>query len=206
MERLETNGAGDGNTEKRRHQHVYWVFTLNNYSVEQMERLEQILRFECKWYIFQEECGENGTPHLQGTICLIKRKRLTELKPIDKRIHWEPCRAVNRSILYCTKKATRVGKIFSYGIPVVEDVKTEQPRGWQLEVLKVVKGPVDPRKIYWYWEPRGGVGKSSLTKWLHVEMNSMTVAGKATDIYNVVARRVRQGKPPRIVVVDVPRS
>jgi len=64
-------------------QHVYWTFTLNNYDSERIELFEQTLQHECDWYIFQEEVGESGTPHYQGTLKLKNRKRLTELKKIN---------------------------------------------------------------------------------------------------------------------------
>lgn len=33
----------------------------------EMWRRETVLKYICTWYIFQEETGENGTKHLQGT-------------------------------------------------------------------------------------------------------------------------------------------
>ena len=39
-------------------------------------------------YAFQEETGEQGTPHLQGIISLKKKMRDTEFN-LPSKIHWE---------------------------------------------------------------------------------------------------------------------
>jgi Putative viral replication protein. len=40
-----------------------WAFTLNNYSEEEVKAIQNIPRCE---YVFQEETGPSGTPHLRG--------------------------------------------------------------------------------------------------------------------------------------------
>jgi hypothetical protein len=37
-----------------------------------------------------------------------------------------------------------------------------------LEVRAIVTGPIDPRKVHWYWEKNGNVGKTWITKYLAV--------------------------------------
>jgi hypothetical protein len=44
-----------------------------------------------------EETGAEGTGHLQGTVKRKKRMRLTELRTIEPKIHWEPTKAVKAS-------------------------------------------------------------------------------------------------------------
>ncbi len=63
----------DGNTKtkvKRPSQLYQYFFTLNNW--EQKDILHLKMRFNkmCKWWIFEEETGESGTPHLQGNISI----------------------------------------------------------------------------------------------------------------------------------------
>lgn len=38
--------------------------------------IETIFKKEFDWYVFQQETGEEGTPHLQGTVNCFKTKRL----------------------------------------------------------------------------------------------------------------------------------
>nr|UOF81907.1 rep protein [Cressdnaviricota sp.]UOF82583.1 rep protein [Cressdnaviricota sp.] len=85
-----------------------WVFTLNNYTPEEIKELAQQ---EC--YLFQEETGENGTPHLQGILCFKNPMSLSSMKKVNGRCHWEPCRNKIASIQYCCKESTRTGKVFS---------------------------------------------------------------------------------------------
>lgn len=85
-----------------------WVFTLNNYTPEDIKELAQQ---EC--YLFQEETGENGTPHLQGILCFKNPMSLSSMKKINGRAHWEACKNKIASIQYCSKEKTRTGQIFS---------------------------------------------------------------------------------------------
>lgn len=41
-----------------------------------------------------------------------------------------------------------------------------EPTGWQLDVMRELSFPADLRKISWYWEPVGRVGKSQLIRHL----------------------------------------
>jgi len=66
---------------------VNWCYTLNNYTLEEVEYLKTI---ECKYHVFQSEVGERGTPHIQGFIQLKKKKRFNQVKElISQRAHIE---------------------------------------------------------------------------------------------------------------------
>ena len=84
-------------------QRCYWSFTFNNYDEKNIETILQYFKLNCKEYYFQEEVGESGTPHLQGSIELKTRKRLTELKKLNEKIHWEATRNIDASNKYCQK-------------------------------------------------------------------------------------------------------
>lgn len=204
---METDGDGRGNTNsrpfptKRDTQRVYWCFTFNNYS--NVETLETIFKGFCQWYVFQEEIGANGTPHLQGTICLKTKQRLSELKHIDPAIHWEPTKAVKASILYCTKKETSTGRVFSHGIELPEELESDKPYGWQLKVMDIIKEKPDKRTIHWFWEPNGNVGKTSLCKHLVINHNALMLTGKSTDMYHMISKFPNKRK---LFIIDVPRS
>ena len=70
-------------------QRMYWFLTWNNYPKDYLEIIK--LAFEGKeWFshgVFQQERGENGTPHIQGVFFLKDKRRPTafkfgKLKPI----------------------------------------------------------------------------------------------------------------------------
>lgn len=189
--------------KKRESPRAYWCFTLNNYDENECEILYNVLKYECDWFIFQEEIGESGTPHLQGTLKLKgkDRKRLLQMKGINERAHWEPTKSVKSSIVYCTKQKSRAGNQYVYGIDIPEEIRVSEPYGWQLEVMDIVMDEPDERSIYWFFEPNGNVGKSSLIKYLVVRHNGIVVNGKGSDIMHSISKRANK----RLIICDIPR-
>lgn len=87
-----------------------WVFTINNYTEEDIKGFEEV-KFE---YVFQEEKGEQGTPHLQGCIFTPNALTLSGVKKIHNKAHWEIAKGNKiQCIKYCTKSETRNGEIYS---------------------------------------------------------------------------------------------
>nr|QJI53719.1 MAG: replicase [Cressdnaviricota sp.] len=79
-----------------------WVFTLNNYTPEEEAAVKEL---ECEWLIFGHEHQTEGTPHLQGAIVFKKRIKLTGLKKLIPRAHFEVMRGKpSESKEYCTKE------------------------------------------------------------------------------------------------------
>jgi len=91
-----------------------WCFTLNNPVVNETVSLSQRFyeELKTKYFIFQEEIGKNGTPHLQGCIEFKNQISFSTLKKFDNRFHWEICRNWEGSKKYCSKKETRVGNVY----------------------------------------------------------------------------------------------
>ncbi len=77
-----------------------WCFTLNNYVPEDMHLFEDL---EKSYLIYGKEVGEEGTPHLQGFITFRKARRLSALKVIHPRVHWEIAKDREAAINYCMK-------------------------------------------------------------------------------------------------------
>lgn len=84
-----------------------WCFTLNNYTAEEEEKLKGELA-HVKYIVFQRERGENGTAHLQGYLELDRSQRLSFVKKILEKAHWEVRRGSQEdAIKYCKKLETR---------------------------------------------------------------------------------------------------
>lgn len=81
----------------------HWTFTLNNYTEIEYA---SILSAPHDYLVVGKETGENGTPHLQGYIVFVNRKRLAGCKKICSRIHWEiksKFSTYEEAIKYCKK-------------------------------------------------------------------------------------------------------
>ncbi len=197
----------DGNTKtkvKRPSQLYQYFFTLNNW--EQKDILHLKMRFNkmCKWWIFEEETGESGTPHLQGNISLKIKLRPSSIRKWDKRIHWEKTRNVEASIAYCMKETKIYTNIDLDGF---NEYDTIEWKGWQKKIVEEISIPcTDDRKINWIYDTEGRTGKSFLTKYLMKVENALVVEGKKADIFHQIAKRQEEGLKVDLVIVDVPRA
>lgn len=78
-----------------------WCFTLNNYT---QEEYTTFLSTDSTYVVVGKEVGAEGTPHLQGYICFRTNKRLTAVKAINGRAHWELARGDSMAnFTYCSK-------------------------------------------------------------------------------------------------------
>lgn len=74
-----------------------------------------------------------------------------------------------------------------------------EPLPWQAEILSMLKGPADRRKILWVWETTGNVGKSRFAEHLIRDHGAYVLSGKVADMSYAY-------KKAPIVVFDVPRE
>ncbi len=93
----------------------HWLFTLNNPTNEEtVADLEWIFEDQVKYAVFQleegdGEDGEPGTVHYQGYLELPKSQRLSYVKRMLPRAHWEPRRGTREQARdYCMKDSTRL--------------------------------------------------------------------------------------------------
>jgi len=87
-----------------------WCFTLNNYTVQDVEALAQkgteSLESRSIFYlVFGREVGEGGTPHLQGFVAFTKRKTLAYVRNYTLlKSHCEPAKGTPaQATTYCKK-------------------------------------------------------------------------------------------------------
>lgn len=102
-----------------------WCFTVNNPTINKEDLLE-ILKIHSHYVIIGDEIGEQGTPHFQGYIDLLKKQRMSTILALFKPLkpHLEsrsanstPYQAAN----YCKKDA----KYVEFGIsPKATEKKT----------------------------------------------------------------------------------
>lgn len=98
----------------------YWVFTLNNYTEEEVDLLSKACDVDpdIAYVAFGKEVGDQGTPHLQGHLELSRRLTLGNLKSrssIPLRCHLKVRRGTfEQSEEYCQKD----GDFVSWGARV----------------------------------------------------------------------------------------
>lgn len=187
-----------------------WCFTLNNYTCVEMEEVVAVLSSNSSnRYIFQEEIGESGTPHLQGYVKFHKKCRPFNLFK-TKRIHWEKQKGTfQQAVDYCRKEEDRiVGTNVRTNIKFPKPVKViTQLYPWQKEIVAMLKKEPDDRVIHWIYEYDGGVGKTALIKKVCVEMEGLCLCGKASDMKCAISKVFETNKAAEpIILINIPRS
>ncbi len=188
----------------------YWCFTWNNYNENSMDQLlGEFQDVDDLKYICGFEVGTGGTPHIQGYIECPKKIRPMECFKLDKKIHWEK-RKGNRiqNLKYCSKDNNY--KTNFKGVPL--KIYTIMPKDfytWQKEIIEIAtrECPWDDRSIYWYYDTKGNIGKTSICKYLIVHKNAILLSGKAADMKYAIQQFVElNGKGPDIILIDIPRT
>lgn len=193
-------------SKKQSNARMHWFFTFNNYVSEDIVILRKVFEELCYMYAFQEETGENGTPHLQGVMSLKKRGRWTEFG-LPNKIHWEKVGNITATYTYCTKEKTRSGDVFTKNYTVPYHFKIEEDKffWWQYELNDIFKQEPDDRTIHWYWSQEGRIGKSTYCKHLCLNSNAIILnKGKFSDVCNLIYKT--DMNLCKIVIFDLPRN
>lgn len=195
----------------------YWHIVCNNYTPKDVTQWTHLLS-QCEKYAWQYEIGEQGTPHIQGHIGFKNPRTFNSIKKLFPRAHIERVRNVKASEEYCQKISTRNGKSHVKGFKVKisreemilnVEYKDVVWKDWQQDIINIINGPVDKRKVYWFWEPVGNTGKSFIAKYLALKYDAIIATGKTNDIFNQVKKWIEENEeiiqlPPTII--DNPRS
>lgn len=200
----------DGNT--RPSPSVHWDFTLFNYSEADIANILEVGSNGSKKLYFQEEkCPDTGKLHLQGYIAFKKKCR-----PIgqfaNKQMSFRKVRNLHSAMRYPLKDDTRVGRrwtLLDGKIPTIRMFRPllPEPYPWQQRIIDICKSEPDDRTIYWFWETKGAVGKTTLAKYIVKNFNALVVSGKASDMKCAIARQVEEtGTAYDVVILNVPRS
>ena len=186
-----------------------WCFTINNYSVEDIDYLKSKPCSIVPKIMFQSEIGELGTIHLQGWLQFATKKRPMSVFNENSKIHWEVMKgSVQENIDYCSKTDTYTGEVrWSRGADFPYNGPQITLREWQIPIVETLKGSPCDRTIYWIWSQTGNLGKSTFAKWLfHNLPDCIVTGGKSNDMKNGVQTYILKNKTfPKIVIVDIPR-
>lgn len=188
-------------------------FTLNNYTEEEVKDILSTFTNNEVSYLFQEEKGAEGTPHLQGCF---KTKNPMDFKSVKSwmpRAHLEKAKNWRSLIKYCCKQETRVGRVFHSDDIKVPEV-AEDPlcregvelKKWQEEAIEAIADRND-REIHWWVDRRGGQGKTSMCKHLVLKHDACYVAGKGADVKYLISNWIeKRGTHPKLIVINITRT
>jgi len=179
-------------------------FTWNNYTEEQIVGLLAYFDKHATKYAFQEELAPTtGTPHLQGMVMFPKETRSTVFDPKSKAC-WLALKKSDGAYQLKDESRKPDGRQWTKGFPKPIKVLAVL-RPWQLAIERLILSEPDDRKIYWFWESVGKIGKSSFVKYCIVKHNILFCdGGKKADLVNLVFNQDMD--KTNCVIWDLPRS
>lgn len=212
---LDTIDTGvDGNTKSstpvKKIRSRYWIFTWNNYTLDDKKYVHAYID-KCEKGACNEEMGENGTPHLQFFIALKNARYFSTIKKDFPKCHIEKARNIDACMDYCQKKETQLSEPYvKDNIRKVKDpLDGKQLYDWQLWLKNYCEKDPDERKIIWRWDRFGCCGKTSLAKHLCLTFPNevLYLSGKSSDIKFGIKSFLDESKNNlRIAIFDFTRS
>lgn len=178
----------------------YWCFTLNNYDSSNISKIIDICNNNKIDYIFGEEIGEQGTPHLQGFIRYKTKARPFNTFDNDK-IHWEKTKSnFDNNIAYCIKQ----DKYYT-NMKFAKPVKILEPLPIFNKIIEIIDTEPDDRTIYWFWGKQG-IGKTQFLKWLYIKKNAMIIEGASKNMKHaiIVYKQENNGALPELLISNLP--
>ncbi|QGH72493.1 MAG: Rep protein [CRESS virus sp. ctmn412] len=181
-----------------------WFFTYNNPPENAWAQIIDTFENDQCEYVFQLEQGD--TVHYQG---VIRYKNPRENWP-QISCHWERCISWRSAIKYCSKVQTRIDGPWTnidglkFRDTIKDPLQNKKLYPFQQEILDIIKTDSNDRVIYWYWEPNGNTGKSSLCKHIMLRYKACLIGGAAKDNFHCVSSYL-EDNDLKVCLIDIPR-
>ena len=217
---LKKSQGGEGNNQTsppaKNYRSRRYIFVINNYTEEIFEKAKKYLSSKSQYYIVGREVGESGTPHLQG-YCEFKHQVFanTIYDKITKKMFLTKAKGnKNQNFIYCSKDGNYISNYDNITFQerlkekiLEEEFKDVKWKPFQQEIINLINTTPDKRKIHWYYEPDGNVGKSYLFKYLNIIRSDVIICdGKKDNILYSIQKMLESEIEPRIIVLDIPRT
>ena len=167
-----------------RQQATNWVFTINNPSEEDEVALTDTLPY--RYLVYQYEMGDGETMHIQGYVVLSRQLRLSALKKLIPRAHWEVRKGTHEQAkAYSTKSDTRQDGPYEYG----SEEGIAKKKGQRSDLLEIKK-KIDS-------------GASSAQIW-DDHFSSSVRYHKSFDAYRDIKskhREYKDGEKPKVIIL-----
>ena len=218
--KLSKLSEGEGNAKLplvKRNQNCFWKCNYHLKDKETIpyifEQIEGHFRPICDKFIFSEEFGKSGeTLHVEGYMIFAKKIDFNAIQKLFKFSDLQSSKKIHAEagIKYCLKEGNRrISKgIENIPKPLIK-MTYDKLYEWQKEISNKFVEDEDPlfgRKVYWFWEKDGNLGKSILCKYMIDQMGAFVVQGKNNDILCGISSFIEKFEYcPRIIVFDIPR-
>lgn len=134
-----------------------------------------------------------------------------KIKGFETKDIWK-CKSKQEALLLCKKPSDASGilNIFE-NKPITNklDFSNCQLRPWQNDLLEILKGPVDDRKIFVYYDPVGNMGKSFFTKYLFTTFPNKCVFltnVNYRDTARIISNELKSKPDFDTIIIDLPRD
>lgn len=204
-----------GNTSNSNRSRAF-TFTLNNWTSQEYENIIKFCKDAKLDYIIGEEIGtQSQIPHLQGYIYRKNQIEFNMVKKAMPRAHIEKARKdYYTNFKYCSKDGKyvtnmdiKLDKSDVKSLVLNDEYNNVVWKPWQKDILDLLETKPDSRKIHWYWESTGNVGKSYLLKYIALTNKGVIIAdGKKDNIFNQIFQTMEAGIEPSIIILDIPRT
>jgi len=180
---------------------------FGTYFYKDVSELDPIYEICKKWaykgMIQTEICPTTKNKHLHVMMWCDKKCRDTQFG-LPKEFHWEKMKDEDNKSNYANKDKSFDGVFRKrWGFRDVRILENLFP--WQQDIENIYLSEPDPRKIYWFWEDRGGVGKSAFVKYMVVKHKALFCdGGKKSDLINLVFNNDMDRC--KAVIWDLPRA
>jgi len=217
FEQNEQNTKGEGNVDpppnEKNFQAVSYCgnchFTNKEIVLSKMSNLSNYFGI-MRHYIFGEEYGSKGdTPHIQYAITFKKKQYKTMLYKIFGKTHF--CEKMSGKFHqqgYCGKEENLVLTNFKFPKPLALITK-EMLYPWQIKIAEQFEGVEDAlfgRKINWFYDYDGGIGKSILCKYFVDQRGALLLGGANKDCLFGLYEYIKINKEaPEVIIFDIPR-
>lgn len=201
-----------------------WFFTWNNYTPDDLEFWKKYVPEKCDQWAWQLEIGEKeGTPHIQAALYYKSARTFSAIKKeLPPAVHFKPAKNWKAASTYCQKVKTRDSSEEG-DINIIEKEEKNKPKiivkdpmeglvkkSWQKQIDSIIEKPaeVSDRKIYWFYDINGAVGKTTYAKHLAIRLvdRFLYLGGKAADVKSAITQMVEQGNNPDVCIFDFVRS
>lgn len=200
-----------------------WSITWNNYTDEDLIYWKELLSEKAEQWAWQLEIAPTtGTPHIQAAVYWKSQRTFTaiqkDLPRCDLRVAEKWAKLAN----YCRKVDTQlqdengnaIGDINLKKREKKPDIEIADPmenltlKDWQIKINTLIEQPPDSRKIYWFYDLNGAVGKTTFAKHLAIRYPGrfLYLGGKANDVKSGIASFIKEGNQPDICMFDYTRS